>query len=233
MALSCLGSRWGMSTNAIPGCLGRGLSRSVKASSPPAEAPTPTTTQGGRLGGRFVCVMTSVPDRPSSICEGVLLPTSAEARGFCCLRFESPLVDDFPIKLLLRRSALACAADADKGIAPTIEQMEWLGCQFKTRSPQPRFRSVAISGEMSYREETVSKCRGNDAKQRHLYVGSSMGLRAANSRKSTRPPVLNSWKEIASYLGRGVRTVQRYERDFRLPIRPAARQGSRRSDRVS
>lgn len=31
--------------------------------------------------------------------------------------------------------------------------------------------------------------------------------------------VLNSWKEIATYLGRGVRTVQRYERDLGLPVR--------------
>jgi len=31
--------------------------------------------------------------------------------------------------------------------------------------------------------------------------------------------VLNSWKEIASYLGRGVRTVQRYERELGLPVR--------------
>ena len=34
------------------------------------------------------------------------------------------------------------------------------------------------------------------------------------------PPsrVLTSWKEIASYLGKGVRTVQRWEFDFRLPV---------------
>ena len=33
--------------------------------------------------------------------------------------------------------------------------------------------------------------------------------------------ILNGWKEIASYVGRGVRTVQRWER-FRLPVhRPA------------
>lgn len=31
--------------------------------------------------------------------------------------------------------------------------------------------------------------------------------------------VLNSWKEIAAYLGRGVRTVQRWERDLALPVR--------------
>ncbi len=30
--------------------------------------------------------------------------------------------------------------------------------------------------------------------------------------------VLNSWKEIAAYLGSGVRTVQRWEREAGLPI---------------
>lgn len=37
-------------------------------------------------------------------------------------------------------------------------------------------------------------------------------------------PLLNGWKEIANYLGKGVRTVQRYERELRLPVRrPAGR----------
>jgi len=31
--------------------------------------------------------------------------------------------------------------------------------------------------------------------------------------------VLTSWKAIASYMGKGVRTVQRWERDFGLPVR--------------
>jgi CheY-like chemotaxis protein len=31
--------------------------------------------------------------------------------------------------------------------------------------------------------------------------------------------ILSSWKEIAQYLGRGVRTVQRYEGQFKLPVR--------------
>lgn len=35
-----------------------------------------------------------------------------------------------------------------------------------------------------------------------------------------RPPeLLTSWKEIASYLGKGVRTVQRWEQQFGLPVR--------------
>lgn len=33
------------------------------------------------------------------------------------------------------------------------------------------------------------------------------------------PEVLNSWKEIAAYLGRGVRTVQRWEHELNLPVR--------------
>ena len=36
--------------------------------------------------------------------------------------------------------------------------------------------------------------------------------------------ILTGWKEIADYLGKGVRTVQRYERELQLPIhRPAGK----------
>src|SRR5512146_279606 len=38
------------------------------------------------------------------------------------------------------------------------------------------------------------------------------------------PVVFTSWKEIASYLGKGVRTVQRWEAQFGLPVqRPNSR----------
>ncbi len=33
------------------------------------------------------------------------------------------------------------------------------------------------------------------------------------------PELLTSWKEIASYLGKGVRTVQRWEQQYGLPVR--------------
>jgi septal ring factor EnvC (AmiA/AmiB activator) len=33
------------------------------------------------------------------------------------------------------------------------------------------------------------------------------------------PNVLTSWKEIAHYLGKGVRTIQRWEAEFGLPVR--------------
>lgn len=35
--------------------------------------------------------------------------------------------------------------------------------------------------------------------------------------------VLSGWKEIASYLGKGVRTVQRYENHLGLPVRRPSR----------
>ncbi len=40
-----------------------------------------------------------------------------------------------------------------------------------------------------------------------------------NPRSSVGPTALNSWKEIAQYVGRGVRTVQRWERELALPVR--------------
>src|SRR5579872_3757699 len=36
---------------------------------------------------------------------------------------------------------------------------------------------------------------------------------------NTNGHVLNSWKEIAQYMGLGVRTVQRYEAELGLPVR--------------
>ncbi len=36
---------------------------------------------------------------------------------------------------------------------------------------------------------------------------------------SNQRKILGSWKEIASYLGKGVRTVQRWEHQFGLPVR--------------
>ena len=44
-------------------------------------------------------------------------------------------------------------------------------------------------------------------------------------RQKPEPPrILSGWKDIANYLRRGVRTVQRYERDLGLPVRrPAGR----------
>lgn len=50
----------------------------------------------------------------------------------------------------------------------------------------------------------------------------SLGLRISNGGR-----VLHSWKEIASYTGRGVRTIQRYETQLGFPVRRPS--GSSRS----
>lgn len=39
--------------------------------------------------------------------------------------------------------------------------------------------------------------------------------------------VLTSWKEIAQYVGKGVRTVQRWEQQFSLPVRRLSSEGHR------
>ena len=45
----------------------------------------------------------------------------------------------------------------------------------------------------------------------------------ANTGKGTeQPQFLTGWKEIANYLRKGVRTVQRYERELGLPVRRPA-----------
>ena len=45
---------------------------------------------------------------------------------------------------------------------------------------------------------------------------------AASRNKSQESRFLSSWKEIANYMGKGVRTVQRYEAQFGLPVRRPA-----------
>ncbi|HZQ93416.1 MAG TPA: hypothetical protein VFA67_00305 [Candidatus Sulfotelmatobacter sp.] len=46
-----------------------------------------------------------------------------------------------------------------------------------------------------------------------------------NGKGTERPQFLSGWKDIANYLGKGVRTVQRYEREMGLPVRrPAGRE---------
>lgn len=44
------------------------------------------------------------------------------------------------------------------------------------------------------------------------------------SSKAETPSFLSGWKEIANYMGKGVRTVQRYEQELGLPVRRPAGQ---------
>lgn len=51
------------------------------------------------------------------------------------------------------------------------------------------------------------------------YLTKRGALMYGDRRRFEQPKFLSGWKEIATYLGKGVRTVQRYERDFGLPVR--------------
>jgi hypothetical protein len=45
---------------------------------------------------------------------------------------------------------------------------------------------------------------------------------SGNRMKKTQPELLSGWKDISNYLGKGIRTVQRYELELGLPIRRPA-----------
>jgi hypothetical protein len=45
---------------------------------------------------------------------------------------------------------------------------------------------------------------------------------ALGKKRLEAPKFLSGWKDISSYLGKGVRTVQRYERELGLPVRRPA-----------
>ena len=74
------------------------------------------------------------------------------------------------------------------------------------------------------RHREVDKRKVNDEKSPRCRAGAIIRLGRVEGSMSTpinpnRTTVLTSWKEIARYLGKGVRTVQRWEEDFGLPIR--------------
>jgi hypothetical protein len=49
-----------------------------------------------------------------------------------------------------------------------------------------------------------------------------MDLLTVNGKNVGNREVFSGWKDIANYLGKGVRTVERYERTLKLPIRRPA-----------
>jgi hypothetical protein len=49
-----------------------------------------------------------------------------------------------------------------------------------------------------------------------------MNLLTVNGKNAGNREVFSGWKDIANYLGKGVRTVERYERTLKLPIRRPA-----------
>src|SRR5262245_16158095 len=72
--LSCVGSRWGMRTKAMPLSAGMAVKNFLKASSPPAEAPMPTTGKRGAVGSLISVPASSLA---ASSLGGASLGTSA------------------------------------------------------------------------------------------------------------------------------------------------------------
>jgi hypothetical protein len=62
--------------------------------------------------------------------------------------------------------------------------------------------------------ESTQKCAN---KRRSIIAASNSCM--SNEQMAVNAEVLNSWKEVAVYLGRGVRTVQRWELELGLPVR--------------
>jgi len=55
---------------------------------------------------------------------------------------------------------------------------------------------------------------GGPADVKSSALGAEMSLQ-----QTAHPTIISGWKDIANYLGKGVRTVQRYERELGLPVR--------------
>lgn len=53
----------------------------------------------------------------------------------------------------------------------------------------------------------------------------TVGMSHMTSKQKVTPQeeMLSGWKDIAKYMGRGTRTVQRYERELGLPVRRLSR----------
>ena len=87
-----------------------------------------------------------------------------------------------------------------------------------------RGRPPALPADDKYLPRVGPFC-GDSAKiRRDAASGAGNGVSSMNGKKTERPQFLSGWKEIANYLGKGVRTVQRYERELGLPVRrPAAK----------
>jgi hypothetical protein len=81
--------------------------------------------------------------------------------------------------------------------------------------------------DVSDGKSSPKKDNGKHARPYHVHheferLATVDGTKADTSphpERSSHRKILSSWKEIAQYLGRGVRTVQRYEGQFKLPVR--------------
>ena len=107
---------------------------------------------------------------------------------------------------------------------------------------EPPWRMLEQSGVPRNVAEIVGRCLAKAPDQRYQSAReAAAALHAAQSESGTAAPGitplpeqrLDSWKEIAAFLRRGVRTVQRWEREEQMPVHrlPHAKRGSVYADR--
>lgn len=92
--------------------------------------------------------------------------------------------------------------DTERRVSPNLVLM-------KSVAPQNRVTTPSLVREIPARAAVLGTAT----------EGSMVPLTGTPENPSeARAAVLNSWKEIASFLNRGVRTVQRWERELQLPV---------------
>jgi phage terminase Nu1 subunit (DNA packaging protein) len=95
-----------------------------------------------------------------------------------------------------------------------VVKLEFLGGKLSQSDPIP---AVFLAGLVP--GQTPSLVARNFESGPARSVISFLVRAATMDTDDSKSEILNSWKEVAQYLGRGTRTVQRWEQDLGLPVR--------------
>lgn len=119
--------------------------------------------------------------------------------------------------------ALGCALQAmgrSRNFETTLLSRSRIGWCGRSLHPSCRFRlRISVLKYIVVKRDEAASAKENQimSDPRHRFFVPSVEGLPLQSRK-----ILNSWKEIACYIERGVRTVQRYELQYGLPVHRAA-----------
>jgi hypothetical protein len=99
-------------------------------------------------------------------------------------------------------------------------------CPICSRALKPALTNTALYAILDDGKQPLGGLKAYSCGPKgHLIIMAEGGIGSAprpgtlpRGNGATHSRVLNSWKEIASYVGRGVRTVQRWEANLGLPV---------------
>src|ERR1700739_2839161 len=160
--------------------------------------------------------------------------TNAPACASTCGRAQLETIRAAPIPIILRTSEMAAQPIELDSIQPLVIYLEkgdilaepralalWRNRQLATTRRTRSFRNqkAAICERCPPYTFFISCPYSRLAVLKPVLCGRLYG-----GKRMTREALLNSWKEIARYVGRSERTVQRWEKQFGFPVRrPAGR----------